>query len=264
MATSPSAEFVRLEAHDGVGVIRLDRPPMNALDAQVQRELIDVATEAGERRDIAAVVVYGGERVFAAGADVKEMAEMSFEEMSAHSHLLQEFTSALASIPKPTVAAITGFALGGGLEVALTSDVRFAADSAKLGQPEILLGIIPGAGGTQRLARLVGPARAKDLIFTGRFVSAADALAMGLVDQVHPADEVFARACDWARQFVGGPAVALRAAKQAISGGLDVDLAAALEIERREFAELWKSADQKTGMRSFVENGPGKAIFEGR
>jgi enoyl-CoA hydratase/carnithine racemase len=264
VASSSTAQFVRLESHDGVGIIRLDRPPMNAIDAQVQRELIGAAIEAGSRSDIAAVVIYGGERVFAAGADVKEMAEMSFEEMSEHSHLLQEFTSVLANIPKPTVAAVTGFALGGGLEVALTTDIRFASDSAKLGQPEILLGIIPGAGGTQRLSRLVGPAKAKDLIFTGRFVGAAEALAMGLVDQVHPAEEVFAKAVEWARQFVGGPAVALLAAKRAINTGIDLELEAGLEVERREFAELWKSADQKAGMRSFLDNGPGKATFAGR
>lgn len=257
-------EFVRLETEHGVGIIRLDRPPMNALDAQMQRELMEAAAEAGARSDISAVVIYGGERVFAAGADVKEMAAMSFEDMREHSRLLQDFTRALAAIPKPTVAAITGFALGGGLEVALTADVRFAADSAKVGQPEILLGIIPGAGGTQRLSRLVGPAKAKDLIFTGRFVSAEEALSMGLVDQVHPAAEVFAQAIGWARQFVGGPAVALRAAKVAIDDGLGESLDAGVEVERREFAALWKTADQKAGMESFLANGPGKATFEGR
>lgn len=258
------AEFVRLEVEDGVGTIRLDRPPMNAIDAQVQRELIEAANEASSRRDVAAVVIYGGERVFAAGADVKEMADMSFDEMSEHSHLLQEFTTAIAGIAKPTVAAITGFALGGGLEVALSADLRFAAENAKLGQPEILLGIIPGAGGTQRLARLVGSAKAKELIYSGRFISAADAQAIGLVDQVHPAEDVYGAAVTWARGFVGGPAVALAAAKAAIDGGLGVDLAAGCEIERHQFAELWKSEDQKNGMHSFIENGPGKAVFEGR
>ena len=257
-------EFVRLEVQDGVGTIWLDRPPMNALDAQVQRRLIEAAGEASAREDIAAVVLYGGERVFAAGADVKEMADLSFEQMSEHSHLLQDFTRAIAAIPKPTIAAITGFALGGGLEVSVAADFRFAADTAKLGQPEILLGIIPGAGGSQRLARLVGPARAKELIFTGRFVTASEALEIGLVDQVHPAGEVYSKAVEWASQFVGGPAVALRAAKTAIDRGLDVDLEAGLEIERREFAELWKTEDQKSGMRSFIEHGPGKATFEGR
>jgi enoyl-CoA hydratase/carnithine racemase len=258
------AEFVRLDVDNGVGTIRLDRPKMNALDAQVQRELIEVAQEADTRADVAAVVIYGGERVFAAGADVKEMADMSFEVMDQHSHLLQDFTKALAGIGKPTVAAITGFALGGGLEVALTADVRFAADDAKLGQPEILLGIIPGAGGTQRLSRLVGPAKAKELIYTGRFVDAAEALSLGLVDAVHPAADVYAEAVAWASQFVGGPALALRAAKVAIDEGIDADLVDGLEVERREFAGLFTTHDQKAGMQSFVENGPGKAVFEGR
>ena len=257
-------EFVRLEVADGVGTIRLDRPKLNALDAQVQTELAEAAREADARPDVAAVVVYGGERVFAAGADVKEMADMSFQEMSTHARLLQDFTRALAAVGKPTVSAITGFALGGGLEVALSTDVRFAAEDAKLGQPEILLGIIPGAGGTQRLARLVGPAAAKDLIYTGRFVAADEALRLGLVDQVHPAAEVYDRAIEWASQFVGGPALALRAAKSAVDRGLEVDLQTGLEIERIEFTGLFATEDQANGMRSFVENGPGKATFEGR
>lgn len=256
-------EFVALDVQDGVGTIRLDRPKMNAIDAQMQRELIEVAAEADRRPDVAAVVVYGGERVFAAGADVKEMSAMSYQEMVLHAHLLQDFTKALAAIGKPTISAITGFALGGGCEVALATDVRFAADNAKLGQPEILLGIIPGAGGTQRLARLVGPAKAKELIYTGRFVDAAEALSMGLVDQVHPADEVHSRAVAWAQQFVGGPALALRAAKSAVDRGVEVDLGTGLEIERIEFTGLFATDDQSAGMQSFVENGPGKATFSG-
>jgi enoyl-CoA hydratase/carnithine racemase len=256
-------EFVRLEVNDGVGTIRLDRPKMNALDAQVQRELAEVSREADARDDVAAVVVYGGERVFAAGADVKEMATMPYATMVKHAHLLQDFTRALAAIGKPTVSAITGFALGGGCEVALATDLRFAADNAKLGQPEILLGIIPGAGGTQRLSRLVGPAKAKDLIYTGRFVDAQEALAIGLVDQVHPADEVYAKAVEWASQFVGGPALALRAAKGAVDRGLEVDLQTGLDIERGEFTGLFATDDRAAGMSSFVENGPGKATFTG-
>lgn len=257
-------ELVSLQVDDGVGTIRLDRPKMNALDAQLQRELIEVSVEADERSDIGAVVVYGGERVFAAGADIKEMGQMSFQDMARHSHLLQDFTKALAGIGKPTVSAITGFALGGGLEVALATDVRFVADTAKLGQPEILLGVIPGAGGTQRLARLVGPARAKDLIYSGRFVEADEALAIGLVDRVLPAADVYTEAVQWARQFAGGPALALRAAKSAIDRGLEVDLATGLEIERLEFSALFATDDQAAGMKSFVENGPGQATFTGR
>jgi enoyl-CoA hydratase len=261
---TPVGELARLEVDGGVATLRLDRPKMNALDAQMQAEIIEAAREADRREDVAAVVVYGGERVFAAGADVKQMAEMSYQEMALHSHLLQDFTKAVAAIGKPTVSAITGFALGGGCEVALSTDLRFCADDAKLGQPEILLGIIPGAGGTPRLARLVGPARAKELISSGRFVDAAEALAIGLVDEVHPAAEVYDRAVEWARQFVGGPALALRAAKNAVDRGLEVDLQTGLDIERAEFSALFATDDRTTGMTSFVENGPGKATFHGR
>jgi enoyl-CoA hydratase len=257
-------ELVRLEVSEGVGTIRLDRPKMNALNAQMQDEIVTVCAEADSRDDVAAVVVFGGERVFAAGADIKEMSAMSHEDMTSHGHLLQAFTRSLAGIGKPTVSAITGFALGGGCEVALATDLRFAADNAKLGQPEILLGIIPGAGGTQRLARLVGPAKAKDLIYTGRFIDAQEALSIGLVDQVHPADEVYDRAAEWAQQFVGGATVALRAAKLAIDSGLEGSLEDGLEIERAEFTDLFATDDQKTGMASFIANGPGKATFEGK
>ncbi|WP_300644606.1 enoyl-CoA hydratase/isomerase family protein, partial [Nocardioides sp.] len=165
-------EVVRLEVEDGIGTIRLDRPPMNALDTELQEGIRAAATEAGERRDVAAVVVYGGEKVFAAGADIKEMQTMSYTDMVDRSAALQSAFTAVAKILKPTVAAVTGYALGGGCELALACDFRVAGAGAKLGQPEILLGIIPGAGGTQRLARLVGPARAKDLVYSGRHVKA--------------------------------------------------------------------------------------------
>ncbi|KHL19562.1 enoyl-CoA hydratase/carnithine racemase [Mumia flava] len=257
-------ELVRLEVADGVATIRLDRPKMNALNIQVQDEIAEAAREADARDDVAAVVVYGGERVFAAGADIKEMAEMDYQDMAARSKALQASLTAVAQISKPTVAAITGYALGGGCELALCTDIRIAADDAKLGQPEILLGIIPGAGGTQRLSRLVGPAKAKDIIFTGRFVDADEALAIGLVDRLVPAAEVYDAALAWAGQFVGAASLALRAAKDSVDKGLDVDLTTGLEIERMSFAALFATEDQKTGMRSFIENGPGKATFEGR
>jgi len=258
------AEFVRLEVEAGVGTIRLDRPKMNALNVQVQEEIRAAAKEAGDRDDVKAVVVYGGEKVFAAGADIKEMADMSYVDMVRRSGALQSSFTAVASIPKPVVAAITGYALGGGCELALCADLRFAAEDAAIGQPEILLGIIPGAGGTQRLTRLVGPSRAKDIIFTGRFVKAAEALAIGLVDRVLPADQVYAEALTWARQFSGAATYAVRAAKEAIDQGLEVDLTTGLAIERQQFAGLFATEDRRTGMASFVENGPGKAQFQGR
>jgi enoyl-CoA hydratase/carnithine racemase len=262
--TSTAAEFVRLEVADGVGTIRLDRPKMNAISVQVQEELRAAAAEATERDDVKAVVVYGGERVFAAGNDVKEMADMSHVDMVKRSGPLQSAVTAVARIPKPVVAAVTGYALGGGCELALAADVRFAADNAVLGQPEVLLGIIPGAGGTQRLSRLVGPSRAKDIIFTGRFVKADEALAIGLVDRVLPADQVYAEAVAWARQFSAAATYAVRAAKECIDRGLETDLETGLEIERQQFAALFATEDRRIGMTSFVENGPGKAQFEGR
>jgi enoyl-CoA hydratase/carnithine racemase len=259
-------EFVRLEVDEAarVGTIRLDRPPMNALNAQVQDELREAASEAGGDERIGAVVIWGGEKVFAAGADIKEMRGRSFAEISSRAGELQQVLTALARIPKVVIAAINGYALGGGCELALTADFRFAAADAQLGQPEILLGIIPGAGGTQRLTRLVGPARAKDLIFTGRFVPAAEALEIGLVDRLVPAEQVYAEAVAWASQFRTGAALALRAAKESVDRGLEVDLDTGLEIERQQFAALFGTEDRVTGMRSFVEQGPGKATFEGR
>ncbi|HEV2782107.1 MAG TPA: enoyl-CoA hydratase-related protein [Actinophytocola sp.] len=257
-------EFVRLEVEAGVGTIRLDRPPMNALNKQVQEEIRAAAVEAGERADVRAVIVYGGQKVFAAGADIKEMADMSYVDMAARAGALSSAFSSVADIPKPTVAAVTGYALGGGLELALCCDRRIAGDNAKVGQPEILLGVIPGAGGTQRLARLVGPSKAKDIVYTGRFVEAGEALSLGLVDEVVAPDDVYQAATRWAQQFVNGPARALAAAKAAIDIGLNGSLADGLKVESQIFAALFATEDQKTGMRSFIENGPGKATFSGK
>jgi enoyl-CoA hydratase/carnithine racemase len=257
-------EFVRLDVADGVGTIRLDRPKMNAISFQVQAELRDAAAEATERDDVRAVVVYGGDKVFAAGNDVKEMADLSHSDMLELGESVQSAVSSVARIPKPVVAAVNGYALGGGCELALAADVRFAAEDAQLGQPEVLLGIIPGAGGTQRLSRLVGASRAKELIFTGRFVKADEALAIGLVDRVVPKEQVYDEAVAWAAQFTGAAALALRAAKEVIDRGLEVGLDSGLEIERAAFADLFATEDRTTGMRSFLEHGPGKATFEGR
>ena len=184
--------------------------------------------------------------------------------MVARSGGLQSAFTAVARIPKPVVAAVTGYALGGGCELALCADVRIAGESATLGQPEILLGIIPGAGGTQRLTRLVGPSKAKDIIFTGRFVKADEALRIGLVDQVVADDQVYAAARTWAGQFSKAAALALRAAKESVDRGVEVDLDTGLEIERVQFAALFATEDRSIGMRSFVDSGPGKAEFLGR
>ncbi|MEU7002067.1 enoyl-CoA hydratase-related protein [Nonomuraea sp. NPDC046570] len=255
-------EFVRVEVADQVATIRLDRPKMNALNGQVQQEIGEAARQVDADTGVQAVIVYGGERVFAAGADIKEMADMSYADMVAHSRTLQDCFTAVARIGKPVIAAITGYALGGGCELALCADFRVAGEGAKLGQPEIQLGIIPGAGGTQRLSRLVGPARAKDLIFSGRHVSAPEALAIGLVDRVVPDVDVYSEALSWAASFTGGPAIALRAAKQAIDQGLEVDLDTGLEIERLQFSGLFATEDAKIGMHAFTEKA--KPKFLGR
>ncbi|TWP36549.1 enoyl-CoA hydratase/isomerase family protein [Leekyejoonella antrihumi] len=261
---SEYGEYVSLEAQDGVGVIRIDRPKMNPLDKGIQEGLAQAAIDAGADDSIAAVIVYGGERVFAAGADIKEMESLGYTDMVGRATRLQECFAAVSNIPKPTVAAIAGYALGGGCELAMTCDFRIAASDAKLGQPEILLGIIPGAGGTQRLARLVGPAKAKDIIFTGRFVDAQEALEIGLVDELAEPGHVLEAARAKMAPFVDGPAYALRAAKTAIDRGLEVDLHTGLAIESMQFAGLFATRDREIGMKSFIKNGPGKAAFEGR
>ncbi|MEW2250796.1 MULTISPECIES: enoyl-CoA hydratase/isomerase family protein [unclassified Streptomyces] len=252
---------VHLEVAEGVGTLRLDRPPMNALDVATQDRLKELAEEAGRRDDVRAVVVYGGEKVFAAGADIKEMQAMDHTAMVLRARALQDAFTAVARIPKPVVAAVTGYALGGGCELALCADYRIAGENAKLGQPEILLGLIPGAGGTQRLSRLIGPSKAKDLIFTGRMVKADEALALGLVDRVVPAADVYTEAHAWAAKLAQGPAIALRAAKESIDTGLETDIDTGLAVERNWFAGLFATEDRERGMKSFVEEGPGKAKF---
>ncbi|GAA2848732.1 enoyl-CoA hydratase-related protein [Streptosporangium fragile] len=254
-------EFVRVETADGVATIRLDRPKMNALNRQVQLEIAECARQVDADPAVHAVVLYGGQ-VFAAGADIKEMADMPYADMAVHSRVLQDCFTAVARIGKPVIAAVTGYALGGGCELALCADIRIAGESAKLGQPEILLGLIPGAGGTQRLPRLIGPSRAKDLIFTGRHVSAEEALRIGLVDRVVPDADVYGEALAYAARFVGGPGLSLRAAKKAIDHGLETDLDTGLEIERLQFAGLFATDDARIGMRAFADRS--KAEFTGR
>ena len=261
-------ELVRVEVGDGspqspseVATIRIERPPMNALNTEVQEGLRAAAAQVTADSSIRAVVLYGGEKVFAAGADVKEFAGQDHAQMMRDANRLSSSLAAIADIPKPVIAAVTGYALGGGCELALTADFRVSADNARWGQPEILLGIIPGAGGTQRLPRLVGTAKAKDLIFTGRFVDAEEALSIGLVDAVVPAADVYATAIAMAAKFAKGPALALAAAKAAINGGMDVDLANGLRLESHLFASLFATEDRTIGMASFIEHGPGKATF---
>jgi enoyl-CoA hydratase/carnithine racemase len=237
---------------------------LNALNSQLLTELSAALDAAEADEAVRCLVLTGSDRAFAAGADIKEMAAMSYTDMVKRSSALTSAFTSVARIPKPVVAAVNGYALGGGCELALCADVRIVAEDATLGQPEILLGIIPGAGGTQRLPRLVGPSRAKDLVFSGRFVAADEALRIGLVDEVVAPDDVYAAALDRVRRYVGGPAYALRAAKEAIDRGLETDLDTGLEIERMQFSALFATRDRATGRASIVEDGPGKASIEGR
>lgn len=257
-------EFVRAEIADGVGTLRLDRPKVNALTIDMQVEIGAAARFLDDSDEVAAVVVTGGDRVFAAGADIKEMADKDVDGMLEVAKRTGPAFDALAGIGKPVVAAINGYALGGGLEVALCADWRIAGTRTQLGFPEVLLGVIPGLGGTQRLPRLIGPSKAKELIFSGRHVVAEEALSLGLVDQVVPDDQVQQTAYDWVKQFVGAAGVALRAAKQAVSDGLDTSLETGLAVERQLFAELFATEDRTIGMTSFMAEGPGKAKFVNR
>lgn len=258
-------EFVDYEVSStGVATIRLDRPKVNALNEAVATEIGEAVDALARHPDAGAVVVWGGERVFAAGADINEMAEQDATSMFRYIGRFQDVYTRLERLPQITIAAVNGYALGGGCELALACDLRICADNSQLGQPEILLGVIPGAGGTQRLPRLVGTGRAKEIVYSGRFVGAEEALQIGLVNEVVPADRVYPRAVELAEQYAAGPRVALMAAKQTIQQGMEVDITSALLMERQAFAAMFATEDQKIGMQSFVEQGPGKAKFKGR
>ena len=258
-------EFVNLEVSStGVGTIRLDRPKVNALNEQVISELGGIVDDLRLSEEVRAVVLWGGERVFAAGADIKQMENRDSVGVYRYIGGFQDVLMKLERLPQITIAAINGYALGGGCEVSMACDYRICAGDSQLGQPEILLGIIPGAGGTQRLTRLVGVGRAKDIIYTGRFVSAEEARDIGLVHKVVPASDVYDTAMKLAGRFASGPSIALMAAKQSIQSGYEVDLDTAMLIERQAFAALFATEDQKIGMKSFAEEGPGKAKFVGR
>lgn len=246
---------------DGVALVRLDRPKMNALSTTLLAQLADAAADLTSDPP-GAVVVWGGERIFAAGADIAEF--KGPDEARVIGGKFRDALDAVAAIPRAVIAAVNGYALGGGCELALACDFRVAADNAKFGQPEILLGIIPGGGGTQRLARLVGPARAKDLILSGRQVAADEAERIGLADRVVPAADVLDTALAWAAELAKGAVVAQGLAKSAIDQGLSRTLPEGLTWEQDLFADVFATEDATTGVQSFLEHGPGKASFSGR
>jgi len=256
------AEFVDVaRGEDGVALLRLDRPPANALSVAVLGEIAEAARGLSVDPP-GAVVVTGGDKIFAAGADIAELGGP--EEAARISGHFREAFDAVAEIPRMTIAAVAGYALGGGCELALACDMRVASDTATFGQPEVLLGIIPGAGGTQRLTRLVGPARAKDIILSGRRITAGEALNLGLCDRIFPASVLQAEARAMALSFANGAVAAHALAKRAIDAALDGSLADGLSTEQELFVQVFETDDAKIGVQSFLENGPGKAKFTGR
>jgi len=257
-------EFVKTQdAGGGVWVVQLDRPPVNALNNEVLGEITETFRSLRGRPDVKAVVLWGGDSVFAAGADVERFRPITAESARGVAAAFRAAGDEIAGFGRPTIAAIYGYALGGGLELALACDFRVAGDNARMGFPEINLGIIPGGGGTQRAARLLGPAKAKDLIFSGRYVRAPEAHELGLVDRVAHPDEAFSDAVEWAKKLASGAVVAMGEAKRAIDGGLGLALAGGLDLEADCFAVTFETADAARGIESFIENGPGKATFEG-
>jgi enoyl-CoA hydratase/carnithine racemase len=246
-----------------VGTVVLDRPPLNVLDQAAWQRLGEVVRAAAADDDVRALVVRGSGRALAAGADVGEFRGWGPEEAAAAAELMHASLDALAALPMVTIAVVAGYALGGGCELALACDLRFAADNAKVGQPEVLLGALPGAGGTQRLPRLIGTGRAKELILTGRMVDMVEAPVIGLVDRVLPADDVLDAALSAAAGFAAGPA-SLALAKRAIDEGAGMPIADALALERRLFASAFATEDLRIGVESFLADGPGVADFTGR
>jgi enoyl-CoA hydratase len=254
--------LVHVERREGgVAFVCLDNPKVNALSSELLRQL-DLAFASLAEDPPGAVVVTGGDRIFAAGADITEFGGPD-EARAVGANFLRTL-NAVATLPRVSIAAVAGAALGGGCELALACDFRMASEKARFGQPEILLGIIPGGGGTQRLPRLIGPARAKEIVLSGRQVEAEEALAIGLVDWVVPHDELHERAADKAAEFARGPVVAQGLAKRAIDRGLSGSLASGLELEQELFAEVFATEDARIGVRSFLAEGPGKADFVGR
>lgn len=256
-----SDDVVLLERRDdGVAVITLNNGKVNALSGAVVQRIHEIADELTEDPP-GAVLVTGGEKIFAAGADISEFGGP--EEATGITARIHASLDALAAIPRFVIAAVSGYALGGGCELSLACDYRIAGDRAVFGQPEILLGTIPGGGGTQRLARLVGPSRAKEICITGRQVKAEEALRIGLADEVVPSDELHERALALAAECARGAILSQALAKQAIDDGLSASLSDGLRIERAAFVESFRTEDSQIGVKSFLENGPGKAEFTG-
>ncbi len=259
-------EFVRIEESsvDGVAVLRIDRPKVNALNTQLSQEILDGANEVGAREDVRAVVVWGGPKIFAAGADIAAFPMGDgHRDPTPMTDILNDAIFAIENLSQITVSAVNGYALGGGCELSMGTDFRVCGTKAAFGQPEILLGITAGAGGTQRLTRLVGVTKSKDINYSGRMVKADEALEIGLVSAVHPDEEVLDRAVEMVAPYASG-AAALSCVKKSIMDGLNLPIDEAIAVERREFVNSFQTEDALIGLKSFLETGPGNADFTGR
>jgi enoyl-CoA hydratase len=236
------SEFVSVhvgEDRPGVGTLALSRPPTNAMTRQVYREIGQAAAEVAGREDIAAVTVFGGHEIFSAGDDMPQLRTLTASEAESWIRVRRDAVDAIAAIPKPTVAAITGYALGAGLGLALAADWRVSGDNVRFGATEILAGLVPDGGGLARLTRTVGASRAKELVYSGRFFDAEEALALGLIDDMVAPDGVYDAAAAWAGRFVDGPPYALAAAKAGIDDIFELTPAERLAAERRRYLEVF-------------------------
>ena len=246
---------------DGVAVVTLNSPKVNALSTQLLARLKEIADDLTSN-PAGAVVLTGGDRLFAAGADISQFGGP--DEAREIGGAFHAALNAFADIPSFTIAAVSGFALGGGCELSMACDYRIAGTKAVFGQPEILLGIIPGGGGTQRLPRLVGASRAKEMMITGRQVKSDEALRIGLADEVVEPEQLMPRALELAASVASGATHATRLIKQAVDRGIETDLASGLALELELFEDVFRTEDSRIGVKSFLENGPGKAQFTGR
>jgi len=256
-------ETIIVEIEEGIATVTLNRPEvLNALNSQVFNELADAAESLGADDSVRVVIITGGDKVFAAGADIKQMASINAVDVATSVRPSLRAYDLIENMHKPVIAAIAGFALGGGCELTLVADVRIAADNAQFGLPEIKLGILPGGGGTQRLPRLIGAGKAKELIFSGDFIGAEEALRVGLVNKVVPADQLFTEARKMAKKFAAKGAVALYLAKSCVNEGQRMDLDRGLQYEHKCFSLLFATEDQKEGMKAFIEKR--KPNFQGK
>lgn len=256
-----SNKVVELVVTDGVGVITFNNPPVNALTLEVRGQLKEALQEIKENSEIRAIVITGaGPKCFVAGADIKDFPNQFEVGPRENATIYKEMFSYLENAPQPVICALNGLALGGGLELALSCDIRIADEKAKFGLTEVNLGLIPGLGGTQRLARLVGPAKAKELLFTGRMVKANEALSIGLVNQVVAAGESLNEALALAKKLAKGAGVAMSCTKQLVNRGLELELADGLEMEMQYVEKVFTTEDLREGLDAFINKR--EAVFK--